>query len=352
MPAKTYNDILSDLKKKNYKPVYFITGEETYFLDFISDEIENNVLDESEKAFNQTIFYGKDSSISQVINQCNRFPMMAERQVVILKEAQECKDLETNVPAKKDGKNVDINLLEEYLKKPNPTTLFLICYKYKKLDGRKSLGKNISKFSEYFFSEKIKDNQVAAWIKNKIEGQNIEINDKDCNLMAAHLGNDLNKISNEIRKLIIAIDGRKKITDKDIEEYVGISKEYNVFEFLDAVLTCDFEKSFRIAHYFGKTSKTNAFPYIISVLYNNFSSMIVYHSLEDKSKLNVQAALKMNPWALEKLIKGTYFYNYEKTVNALHHIRLFDMKFKGVDALKISETDLFTELLFRIMPTR
>jgi DNA polymerase-3 subunit delta len=170
--------------------------------------------------------------------------------------------------------------------------------------------------------------------------------------MASHLGNDLSKITNEIKKLQIATEGRKKITSKDIEEFVGISKEYNVFEFMDGVLACDFEKVFKIAKYFGKTPKENPLPQILSVLFNNFSSIMVYHSLEDKSKSSVQGALKMNPYVLEKLVKNAQNYSYDSAVNAIHQIRLYDMKFKGVDALNMSEGDLLNELLFKIMPAR
>jgi DNA polymerase-3 subunit delta len=349
MAEKSYNQILKDLEQKKYSPVYFLTGDEPYFIDLVSDYIEKNLLDESEKSFNQSIFYGKDSDIANVINSCNRFPMMAEKQLVILREAQELGDLEKQIDVTKAGKKVSINLLEEYVKNPTPSTVFVICFKYKKLDGRKSLAKTMIAHSEYLNSQKIKENQVPEWIKNFFAEQNQAIEEKAAVLMANHLGTDLSKIINETNKLVVSKSSKSAITENDVYEFVGISREYNIFEFVDSILKKNTLKAFEITKYFGEHPKENPFPQTIAMLFSNFSNLITYHNLPDKSGKAGIAALRVAPFVFEKIAFSSRIYSYEKCAEIIHLLRIYDLKFKGVDAYNADPADLLLELVYKIL---
>jgi DNA polymerase III subunit delta len=349
MAEKSYTQILKELEQKKYSPVYFLCGDEAYFIDLIADYIEKNLLDESEKSFNQSIFYGKDSEIANIINSCNRFPMMAEKQLVIIREAQELPDIEKQIEITRGGKKVSINLLEEYVKNPTPTTVLVICFKYKKLDGRKSLGKTMLAHSEYLFSQKIKDNQVAEWIKNFFAERNQAIQDKAAALMANHLGTDLSKIINETNKLIVAKNSSSAITENDIYEFVGISKEYNVFEFMDSILTKNAYKAFEIAKYFGSHQKENPFPQTIALMFSNFSNLITYHNLPDKSSKSAMTVLKVPYFVFEKIASASKLYPYEKCATIIHLLRVYDLKYKGVDAYNANAADLLLELVYQVM---
>jgi DNA polymerase-3 subunit delta len=349
MAEKSYIQILKDLEQKKYSPVYFLCGDEPYFIDLISEYIENNLLDESEKSFNQTIFYGKDSETGNIINACNRFPMMAERQLVVIREAQELPDIEKQSEIIKGGKKVSINLLEEYVKNPTPSTVLVVCFKYKKLDGRKSLGKTMIAKSEYLFSQKIKENQVPEWIKNFFAERNQAIEEKAAVLMANHLGTDLSKIINETNKLIVAKNSNSAITENDVYEFVGISREYNIFEFVDSILNKKTLKAFEITKYFGAHPKEHPFPATIAMLFANFSNLVTYHHLTDKSAKAGIPAMKVAPFVFEKIANSSRIYPYEKCAAIIHLIRIYDLKFKGVDANNADPADLLLELVYQIM---
>jgi len=349
MAEKSYTQILKELEQKKYSPVYFLSGDEPYFIDLVADYIEKHLLDESEKSFNQSIFYGKDSEVANVINSCKRFPMMAEKQLVIIREAQELGDLEKQIDVVKGGKKVSINLLEEYVKNPTPSTVLVVCFKYKKLDGRKSLSKTMVANSEYLNSQKIKDHQVPEWIKNFFAEKNQAIEEKAAVLMANHLGTDLSKIINETNKLVVAKSSKSAITENDVYEFVGISREYNVFEFVDSILKKNTFKVFEIAKYFGSHPKENPFPQTIAMLFSNFSNLITYHNLPDKSGKAGVTALRVAPFVFEKIALSSKNYSYEKCAVIIHLLRIYDLKFKGVDAYNADPGDLLLELVFQIL---
>lgn len=349
MPELNFSQIQKELEQKKYAPVYFLNGDEPYFIDKISNQIEATVLDEGEKEFNQTIFYGKDSEVANIINACKRFPMMAERQVIIVREAQELGDLEKTVDVTKGGKKVSINLMEEYVKNPTPSTVLVLCFKYKKLDGRKSLAKTIIQNSVYLNAQKIKDHQVTEWIQKFFAEKNKSIQEKAAILMANHLGTDLSKIVNEIDKIIIAKSTDEAITEADVFEYVGISKEYNTFEFIDSILFKNSAKAMEITDYHGKHQKENPFPATISLLFSNFSNVLIYHTLTDKSKNAAVSALKIHPFTFEKIVSASRNYSYEKCTQIIHLLRVYDLKFKGVDANNANPGDLLLELVYQIL---
>ena len=250
-----FQSILSDLKAKKYQPVYFLMGEESYFIDFISDYIINEVLNDTEKEFNQTVLYAKDIDVQTVISTAKQFPLMGKRTVVIIKEAQQLKKIEQ---------------LENYLNNPQESTILVFCYKYKSLDKRKSLYKILSKKAVLFESKKLYDNQVPAWIVNYLSSKQYKIGHKASHLIAEYLGNDLNKISNELEKLMIILPANSEITSESIESNIGISKDYNNFELTNALAKKDIIKSNRIANFFSKNPKENPLVVSVGVIFNFF----------------------------------------------------------------------------------
>ena len=226
-----YDQILSDIHKKNFAPVYFLTGDEPYFIDMISDTIENEALDEADRAFNQIVLYGRDVDVETIANHARSFPMMGERMVVIVKEAQDVKNLEE---------------FEKYLDTIPETTLLVFAYKYKKFDKRKTLAKKIDKKGVWFESKKLYDSNIPGWIQNYLKGEGYSITPKANQMLADYLGTDLHKIANELKKLIIALPKKKSIDDADVERNIGISKDYNGFELQNAIGSRDVLKANRI----------------------------------------------------------------------------------------------------------
>ncbi|MGY8911562.1 MAG: DNA polymerase III subunit delta, partial [Flavobacteriales bacterium] len=269
--------IVSDIKKGDIKPIYFLMGEEPYYIDKISDYIEKTVLDEAEKGFNQQVMYGRDASIEDIVASAKRYPMMAERQVLIVKEAQ---DLSRT-----------IEKLVSYAQNPQPTTVLVINYKYKKLDKRKKLHKAIAKSGLIFESKKLYDNQVADWIRRVLSGKKYQIEPKAAQMLVEFLGTDLSKIANELDKLMLILPVESIITDKDIEENIGISKDFNNFELQKAVGTKDIKKANRIINYFVENPKNNPTVMTISLLNSFFTKLLFFHGLEKKSKVAVSKSL-------------------------------------------------------------
>ena len=265
--------IVADIKSGNIKPIYFLMGEEPYYIDRISEFIEKNVLTEEDKGFNQMVLYGRDVTIEDIIDNAKRFPMMAERQVLIVKEAQ---DLSRT-----------IDKLEFYTENPQPSTVLVICYKYKKLDKRKSLYKSIQKMGLVYESKKLYENQVADWIRRVLSGKSYKIDAKAASMLVEFLGTDLSKINNELVKLMVVLPVNSTITPKDIEENIGISKDYNNFELRKAVGERNTLKVNRIINYFAQNQKANPLVMTISLLNSFFTQLLIYHSLKDKSKNNV-----------------------------------------------------------------
>ncbi|MGB1308891.1 MAG: DNA polymerase III subunit delta [Oceanihabitans sp.] len=327
--------IVTDIKNGNIKPIYFLMGEESYYIDKISDYIESNVLEETEKGFNQMLLYGRDVTIDDIVSNAKRYPMMAERQVIIVKEAQ---DLSRT-----------IENLVNYVQNVQPTTVLVINYKYKKIDKRKALYKAIKKVGVVLECKKLYENQVANWIRRVLQGKNYTISPKAAQMLVEFLGTDLSKISNELEKLKIVLPKGTQITPEHIEENIGISKDYNNFELRKAVGEGNILKAHKIAQYFADNPKDNPMVVTVSLLFNFFSQLLTLHGLQDRNPRNVATALKVNPYFVNEYITAARNYPMRKVSAVIANLREFDVKSKGVGAHAVPQGDLLKELLVRIM---
>lgn len=327
--------LAADIKKGNLKPIYFLMGEEPYYIDKISDFIEDTVLDEAEKGFNQMVLYGRDVTIDDIVSNAKRFPMMAERQVVIVKEAQ---DLSRT-----------IEKLVKYAANPQPTTVLVFNYKYKKLDKRKALYKAIKKIGVVYESKKLYDNQVPDWIRKVLKGQGYDISPKAAQMLVEFLGTDLSKVNNELNKLKIVLPKGTQITPEHIEENIGISKDFNNFELRKAVGAKDILKAHRIAKYFADNPKDNPMVVTVSLLFSFFSQLLHLHGMSDKNPRSVASALKVNPYFVNEYLTAARNYPMKKVSSVIGLLREFDVKGKGVGANATPQGDLLKELLVRIL---
>lgn len=326
--------IVSDIKKGNIKPIYFLMGDEPYYIDKISDYIEKTVLDEVEKGFNQQVMYGRDASIEDIVSSAKRYPMMAERQVLIIKEAQ---DLSRT-----------IEKLVSYAQNPQPTTVLVINYKYKKLDKRKKLHKAIAKSGLIYESKKLYDNQVSDWIRRVLSGKKYQIEPKAAQMLVEFLGTDLSKISNELDKLMLILPVETIINDKHIEENIGISKDFNNFELLKAIGTKNILKANRIINYFVENPKNNPTVMTISLLNNFFTKLLLFHGLKNKSKDAVSKSLGVSFYFVDDYFTASRNYPMRKVAQIIAFLRDADVKSKGVGASQ-SQRDILKELLFKIL---
>ncbi len=330
----TFDDILSNLKKKIYHPIYFLMGDESYFIDQIADYITNNVLTDAEKGFNQHILYGKDTDIDTIITYARRFPMMSSHQVIVVREAQNIKKIED---------------LEAYAKNPLNSTILVLSYKYKTLDKRKTFSKLIAKSGVLFESKRIYDNQLPDWIKGYLARRNYTIAPQASILLAEYLGTDLSKVSNELEKLIISLPENTQITADHIEKNIGISKDYNIFELQNALGQRNVLKSNQIINYFTANQNANPFPRTISSLYQYFMKILTYHFMEDKSPNTVASKLGVPPFFVKDYITAAKQYPIRKVVEIISTLREFDMKSKGLGNVSSSVGDLQKEMIYKIL---
>jgi DNA polymerase-3 subunit delta len=337
MAAKNENSfeqIIGDLKKKIYYPVYFLYGEEPFFIDEISGFIEHHVLSEQEKEFNQSVLYGKDVNIPTVISYARRFPMMANYQVLIVKEAQEIDKMDD---------------LQPYVENPMKSTLLVICYKYGKLDKRKGLYKSLEKNGITFESPRLYENRIPEWIHAWLRDKNCTITQKAAILLTEFLGNDLSKVVNELSKLLINTPPGGEITEEYIEKNIGISKDFNVFELQKALGRKDVFKANQIILYFGANPKDNPMVKVVPILSSFFTRILTYHYLQDKSKNSVAAALSVNPYFVADFQQAAKSFPVRKVVKVISLLREYDLKAKGVDNLSANDGELMKELIFKIL---
>lgn len=327
-------DILKSLRAKQYKPVYFLMGEEPYFIDQVSDYIEQNVLDEGEKEFNQTILYGREVDVLSIISAARRFPMMAEHQVIIVKEAQNIRDIEA---------------LQPYIEKPLDSTILVICYKYKTLDKRKTFTKKVNEKGIVLETKKLYADKIPAWITAYLKPKNYGIQPKAAVMLAEYLGNDLSRIVNELEKLSITVKPGSEITPGDVSSNIGISKDFNVFELQEALGRKDILKVNLIAKFFAANPKDNPLIVTLATLFGFFSKILVYHYLQDKSPRSVAEALKINPFFTKDYESAARHYSARQSMDAIGLIREFDLRSKGVEGGSASDGELLKELLFKIM---
>ncbi|RPD93013.1 DNA polymerase III subunit delta [Aureibaculum marinum] len=332
---KRINEIVSDIKSGNIKPIYFLMGEEPYYIDKISDYIEQNVLSEEEKEFNQVVLYGRDVTIDDIVSNAKRYPMMADRQVVIVKEAQ---DLSRTIE----------NLLS-YVENPQPTTVLVICYKYKLLDKRKKLSKSISKNGLLFESKKLYDNQVGDWIRRVLAGKGFQIEPKAAIMLVEFLGTDLSKIANELEKLMSILPKESTIRPVDVEVNIGISKDFNNFELQNAIGEKKLVKANQIINYFADNPKNNSLVLTITLLNKYFTKLLIYHGLTNKSKGNVVKALGISAYFYDDYVIAARNYPMRKVSQIISYLRDTDVKSKGVGANAADTRDLLKELIFKIM---
>ncbi|MFN4854825.1 MAG: DNA polymerase III subunit delta [Bacteroidota bacterium] len=349
MPQRKFEELIADIRKKKFSPVYFLQGEEPYFIDLISKEIEMHCLEEFERDFNQTICYGKDSTLQHILNTCKRFPMMAERQLVVVREAQDMKEIDKPQKAAAGNKGPEVNPLEEYITKPTPSTVLVFCYKYKKIDGRSKLSKLVASHTELFQSEKLRDYKVASWIVSYAKEKNLQISEKTAQLISDHLGNDLSKTVNELDKLLIANNNNARISEADVLKFIGISKEFNAFEFSDALMYKNDAKAMQIAHYFAANSRENPLVKIIPALYYNFSRLLKMQSMGRASDSEIVKELGIPPMMLEKFRRAGQFYSFRSCMEVVSILHTYDLKAKGVDSAGTSDGELMREMTGMIL---
>ena len=332
----TFETMMTELKKRQYRSVYFLMGDEPYFIDAVSDYIAENVLTEEERAFNQLVVYGKDTNVFTVVDAAKRFPMMTQHQVVIVKEAQNLKD---------------IDKLQFYVEKPLQSTILVICHKYKSLTKTTKLYKALdkSKDAAVLESKKLYDYQVPAWITGYLTERGYTIVPAAATLLTEYLGSDLSKVANELSKLIILPIPDKKITLEIIEKNIGISKDYNVFEFQKALGGKDILKANRIVDYFARNPNNNPMVMVISSLYSYFVKILAYHYLPDKSQSAAASALKVNPYFVKDYEAASRKYPAPKIIQIISFLREYDLKSKGVGSSSASDGDLMREMTYKIL---
>lgn len=326
--------IISDWKKKLFKPVYWLEGEEDYFIDKIVHYAEHNILTESEAGFNLTVFYGRDADWTQVINACKRYPMFAERQVVLLKEAQHMRD---------------IDKLESYISQPLSSTIFVVSYKEKKVDGRTQLAKLLKTKAELFTTKKMYDNALPEWTNELVKSKGYTISQKAVLLLVDHIGNDLSRIDNEIDKMLVNLGTRTNITEDDIEKYVGVSKEYNPFELQSAMAAKDLPKAMRIIQYFEANPKAAPIQLVLPTLYNLFSKTYMIFGQSSKDDKTIAANIGVNAWFVKDylLVARNYGYNgVEKALLLLHH---YNLRSIGVNDTGSSDASLLKEMVAKMV---
>jgi DNA polymerase-3 subunit delta len=333
--AATFEEIMSDLKNRIYKPVYFLAGDEPYYIDFITNYIEEKILPEAEKSFNQMILYGEDTSMATIIETSRRFPIMSNHQVVIVKEAQTLNRIDD---------------LAIYIEKPLLSTILVFNYKYKVLDKRTKLYKLIDGNAVYFESNRLRDYQVPQWIERYLMVKGIKTEPNASAMLTEYLGTDLHKIVNELDKLLITLPaGKPVITTELIEKNIGISKDFNNFELQKAVGEKNIFKANMIVHYFANNPRDNPINLTIASLFSYFSKLLIYHYLTDKSKNNVASVLKVNPYFVRDYEISAGKYNVKKTVQIINLLRTYDMKSKGYGDLSSTPGDLLKELVYKIL---
>jgi len=337
MPA---TEILNNLKENKISPIYFLQGEESFYIDQVSNYIENNLLSDAEKGFNLTIMYGKDCKMHEVLTNAKRFPMMSERQVVIVKEAHLLDDFK-----KEEGRR----LLEAYIANPLITTVLVFCYKYGKLNGTTKLAKALKKSATMMVSDKLREYKVPAWIVGYLSTKGYKISEMASRLLADHIGNNLERLSNEIDKLLINHSQDNIIDEEAIEKNIGISKDYNVFELQNAILNRDVLKANKIVKYFGANPKDHHPIPIIALIYSLFSKLVLTHQTSDKSQQNLARIIRVSPYFVKDYLTGIKNYPFYKVLSNIEFIHQADLQIKGVESPAISGENILKQLVFKLI---
>jgi len=326
--------IITDWKKKSFKPVCWFEGEEEYFIDKAVDYAEHHILSEAESSFNLSVFYGKDAAWADVVNACRRYPMFAERQVVVLKEAQQMRELEK---------------LETYIENPLISTVFVVAYKNKKLDARKKFTRFVKENGVLVTTKKLYDRELPEWTQNLIQSKGLSITQRALNLLVDHIGNDLTRIENEIDKLQLSIGKRKSVTEEDIEEYIGVSKDYNVFELQSALASKNLAKSIQIIQYFEANPKAGPVQAVLPSLYNFFSKVFMVFGAGTQDEKTVAATIGVNPYFIKDYMQAARLYTYSGIEKALLLLHDYNLKSVGVGSLGTEDASLMKELVVKMI---
>ncbi len=329
----TVEAIIKAWKKKDYQPVYWLEGEESYYVDQLVDFAENNIIPEEETAFNQVVFYGRDAGWSNVVNACMRYPMFGEKQLVLVKEAQHMKDIEK---------------LDNYIRNPLSSTVLIIAYKEKKVDGRSKFGKYVKDHTTFYSGAKIKDYELPGWIQGFLDQKGLQPTQKAVMLLADHIGNDLSRLTNEVEKLCINLGKRTSLTEEDVETYVGISKDYNVFELQNAVGRKQLDKAMRIVQYFEQNPKAAPIQLVLPSLYGFFSKVYMLFSVNGDDK-TIAAATGIHFFVLKEYKQAANVYGYKGVESALMLLHQYNLKSIGINSTSTSDASLLKELLCKMM---
>ncbi len=337
---KNPEDVLKEIKKRDFAPVYFLHGEESFYIDRITNLIEESVLTPAERGFNQTMLYGRDITMGNIITQARRFPMMAERQVVIIKEFQQLPDL---------AKEESTKMLEAYIAQAQPSTVLVLAHKHKTLNKNSKLYKSIEKNATVVETKKLYDNQLPAWIQNYLKDQKYNIEPKAVQLLAEAVGADLGRMSGELDKLCLNVSPETPINEQMIEKFVGISKDYNVFELQNAIAQRDRSKAFKILAYWEANPKKQPLIPTIAMLFGYFVKLLLATQEKDKSDQNLAKVLKINPYIVKDYKLALQNYNSPQLLETIRLLRMADLQTKGIIAGGGEESEILREFIFKIL---
>lgn len=335
-----FADILKDINNQKFSTVYFLQGEETFFIDTIVKEIEEKALEESQKGFNQLVLYGKDTSLTDVIGAAKRYPMMGDRQVVILKEAQENKEW---------NKDQIQKLILNYLEAPLASTILVFSYKYKSLDKRTKLGKAFEKNSTFLHAKKLYDNQVPDWIRSYCKSSSVQIEEDALMMLAENIGNNLQRLANEVNKLKLNLKDGGRIDSSMVQRFVGISKDYNIFELQKSLSTMNKQKALKIVNYFAANPGNNPLVLTIYSLFSYYSKLLMIHQSADKSERTLAGLIGVNPFFVKEYILAARNYPLNKVVQNLKFLHEADLQSKGIGFATKKEGPVLTELVYKLM---
>lgn len=328
----TYEQIINDLKQKKYHPVYVLAGEESYFIDVVSNYIENNVLTEDEKAFNLNVFYGIEADVNEVVAAAKRFPMMASHNLVFIKEAQLMKEIE---------------LLENYLLNPTPSTILVICHKYKNLDERKKFTKTAQKHI-FLKSVRLKEAELINFIVKYLQARKCRISPSAAQMIFSNIGEELEKVINEIDKMLINFPNGLEVTEKEIEQYIGISRSYNAFELQKAIGQRQVSKATEIAFKMSKDEKNNPIQAVIGALFSYFSKILHLQYCQSKRISNPAKVIGVSPYFLKEYELAAKNFSPQKLVKIVYHLKDYDLRSKGVNS-NSNSAELMKELVYKIL---
>jgi DNA polymerase-3 subunit delta len=326
--------LLSDLRKKQFRPVYWLEGEEEYFIDQVIHHAEHGILSEGEAGFNLSVFYGRDASWADILNACRKYPMFSDLQVVIIKEAQQMRD---------------IDRLESYIEKPLASTLLFIAYKNKKVDGRTKLAKLLKDKAVLLSTKKMYDSDLPDWVNDLVKSKGYTITNKALLLLIDHIGNDLNRLNNEIDKLTLNLSKRKNITEDDIENFVGISKEFNVFELQQAIAHKDLYKAIRIIQYFEANPKAAPLQLVFPSLYNFFSKVQMIYSVPGRDEKTVATAIGVNSFFVRDYLQTATRFGNQEVEKILLLLHQYNLKGVGVNDAGSSDAMLLKEMVVKMI---